>query len=90
MPPGLEVKLNGVRFDGCRETDGTMLEAKGLGYANKTDGLQDWRGWFTGLEPIKAQMQAQSTAATARSVEWHFVESESAAYSGNMLNKQVC
>jgi hypothetical protein len=31
LPRGLEVKLNGVRFDGFREEDGTMLEAKGPG-----------------------------------------------------------
>ncbi|MGH7061737.1 MAG: hypothetical protein ACREFH_15220, partial [Stellaceae bacterium] len=29
LPRGFEIVLNGVRFDGCRETNGTMLEAKG-------------------------------------------------------------
>jgi Restriction endonuclease fold toxin 5 len=38
LPPGLAVKLSGVGFDGCRESDGTMLEAKGPGYATFLDG----------------------------------------------------
>ena len=47
LPRGLEVTLNGVRFDGCIEADGTMLEAKGPGFENKMDGPYDWQGWFT-------------------------------------------
>jgi hypothetical protein len=33
LESGLVVRLNGIRFDGCRESDGTMLEVKGRGYA---------------------------------------------------------
>jgi|SRR5579884_2196918 len=74
LPPGLEVKLNGVRFDGCREADGTMLEAKGPGYATFLGGAGGWQDWFTGAEDIEAQMQNQSAAAAGRTVEWHFAE----------------
>jgi hypothetical protein len=74
LPRGLEVKLNGVRFDGCRESDGTMLEAKGPGYADKMEGARDWKDWFTGSEAIEEQMRAQSRAAAGRVVEWHFAE----------------
>jgi hypothetical protein len=74
LPPGLEVKLNGVRFDGCREADGTMLEAKGPGYATFLGGAGGWQDWFTGGEDIEAQMQNQSAAAAGRTVEWHFAE----------------
>jgi hypothetical protein len=74
LPRGLEVTLNGARFDGCREADGTMLEAKGPGFATfmATPGV--WKEWFTKLDNMKEQMQRQSKAATSRIVEWHFAE----------------
>jgi hypothetical protein len=71
---GLEVTLNGVRFDGCREEDGTMLEAKGPGFADKMDGPDDWKGWFTGIAGLEDQMMRQNDAAAGRTVEWHFAE----------------
>jgi filamentous hemagglutinin len=74
LPRGLEVTLNGVRFDGCIEADGTMLEAKGPGFADMMDGPDDWQEWFTGVAPIEAQMQSQSRTAIGRTVEWHFAE----------------
>jgi Restriction endonuclease fold toxin 5 len=76
LPRGLEVALNGVRFDGCIEADGTMLEAKGPGFENKMDGPDDWQDWFTGDEQLEAQMERQSDAVegTGRKVEWHFAE----------------
>ncbi len=57
LPRGFEVKLNNVRFDGCREEDGTMLEAKGPGYANKMIGPETWQEWYTGVRPIEHQMK---------------------------------
>jgi len=76
LPRGLEVKLNDVRFDGCVEATGTMLEAKGPGFEDKMDGPSDWRDWFTGDEQIEAQMlnQQNAVAAAGRTVEWHFAE----------------
>jgi hypothetical protein len=43
LPRGFEVKLNGVRFDGCREGDGTMPEAKGPGCSDKMGGGSEWK-----------------------------------------------
>jgi Restriction endonuclease fold toxin 5 len=80
LPPGLEVKLNGVRFDGCREADGTMLEAKGPGYADKMTGLDTWERWYTGAKEIQVQMKNQAEAATGRVIEWHFAEQPVADY----------
>jgi hypothetical protein len=77
---GLEVRLNGVRFDGCRQSDGTMLEAKGPGFADKMDGPDTWERWYTGIGPIEYQMKRQSDAAADRTVEWHFAEPETAQY----------
>jgi hypothetical protein len=74
LPRGLEVKLNGVRFDGCREADGTMLEAKGPGFATFMAAPGVWRRWFKKLRNMQDQMQRQSKAAVGRIVEWHFAE----------------
>lgn len=69
--PSLGYVLDGVKFDGCRESDGTMLEAKGYGYA-KLMGNE----WFTGDKALIAQAERQERAArvTNRRVEWHFAE----------------
>jgi len=56
LPPGLGVLFNDVMFDGCREIDGTLLEAKGPGYARAMDDWDEdepmspdlWRDWYTG------------------------------------------
>jgi hypothetical protein len=80
LPRGWEVKLNGVRFDGCREEDGTMLEAKGPGYATFLDGRGGWKEWFSRLQAIQIQIGDQSRAARPRRVEWHFAEKPVADY----------
>jgi hypothetical protein len=82
LPRGLAVQLNGVVFDGCREDDGTMLEAKGPGYQWAMRGPDQWMTNYTGLGDIMSQAAAQSKAAetTSRQVEWHFAEQPVADY----------
>jgi hypothetical protein len=75
---GMGVKLNGVKFDGCRESDGTMLEAK---TSSST--------WFSSM-PIEVfqtvggyietrnQAFRQMLAAGSRKIEWHFSDSGAA------------
>jgi Restriction endonuclease fold toxin 5 len=74
------VALNGVVFDGCRESDGTMLEAKGPGYAWAMRGPDQWMRNYDGLPDIMKQAQAQSEAAAGRAIEWHFAEQPVADY----------
>jgi hypothetical protein len=74
LPPGLEVKLNGVRFDGCRESDGTMLEAKGPGFIQHMDGTANWKSYYTGVGATLKQMDEQFRVAGTRLVEWHVAE----------------
>jgi len=89
LPRGLEVTLNGVRFDGCIEADGTMLEAKGPGFEDKMDGPDDWEEWYQGAKEMMAQMRRQSDAVTAArtTVEWHFTELSVADFSVNSLKR---
>ena len=87
LGPGLAVKLPDpvegglVSFDGCRESDGTMLEAKGPGYAKHLNGGYPpvWQGFEKKLDR-QAVLQWTSAAASGRNVEWHFAEKEVADY----------
>ena len=80
---GLDVKLtdptNGrlVSYDGCRESDGTMLEAKGPNYASKLRENNPFV-WPNVEGQINDQVERQSRTAMAqgRMVEWHFAEEE--------------
>jgi hypothetical protein len=87
---GVDVEFRTVRFDGCRESDGTFLEAKGEGF--------EWallRGGFrffdmepeatffenyVGEKSIMDQAFRQSEAAPDRRIEWHFAEELVADY----------
>ena len=76
--PGIAVTLNGVVFDGCREEDGTMLEAKGPGYASFIDKTGNWRTWYKKRWDLERQLWRQSRAAGSRRVEWHVAEEKTA------------
>jgi hypothetical protein len=81
LPPGMAVLLNGVMFDGCRTTDGTMLEAKGPGLAQHLSSDGVWKPYVTkGKEKLDRQIRSQSVAAGDRMVEWHVAEPPLAAY----------
>jgi restriction endonuclease fold toxin 5 of polymorphic toxin system len=87
LEAGLDVKLPDpvegglVSFDGCRESDGTMLEAKGPGYAEHLEGGYQavWDGFEKKLNR-QAELQWRSAGAAGRKVEWHFAEKEVADY----------
>jgi len=78
LPLGMGVELNGVKFDGCRVSDGTMLEAK-----------TSTSAWFSSLPialfetfnayiKIRDQAFRQIIAAGSRKIEWHFSDSGTA------------
>ena len=76
LPRGFVVTLNGVDFDGCRETDGKMLEAKGPGYAWALREPDSWYDWYRGVSTLQKEALSQSLAAGSRGVEWHVAERE--------------
>ncbi len=83
LPRGLAVNLNGVSFDGCRLTNGNMLEAKGPRIAEFIDGRGGWKPYFIasgGLADLDDQIARQSMAAVGRTVEWHVAEDPVADY----------
>jgi hypothetical protein len=88
LPSGLGVELGGVMFDGCRESDGTMLEAKGLGYAWAMKRPDEWEDFYTGVSKIMDQAEKQSNAASDRRIEWHFAEEPVANYFREKFEEQ--
>jgi hypothetical protein len=78
MAVSLENPLTGknVAFDDCRDSDGTMIEAKGPGYAGlmKSDFLAN----KIRDEEWLPQAGSQVAAAGSREIEWYFAEPEAA------------
>jgi len=83
---GYHVMLNGVGYDGCRESDNTMLEAKHIA------------PWFIYIpddefktmneyEDIKNQGFRQNSLSGGRKVEWHFDDPQVANYWRNEFGK---
>ena len=82
VPWGVAFDIGGTKFDGCRYwSDGTMLEAKGEGYAWAMT-PNGWRRGYKGGPKMEAQMADQSAKAwvAGKRVEWHFAEKSVADY----------
>jgi hypothetical protein len=82
LPWGVAFDIGGTKFDGCRYWgDGTMLEAKGKGYAWALT-ENGWLSGYRGGPRMEAQMADQSAKAWAvgKRVEWHFAEKSVADY----------
>ncbi|MGH6839729.1 MAG: hypothetical protein ACREDT_13220, partial [Methylocella sp.] len=86
LPPGLAVTLNGVAFDDCRERDGTMIEAKGPGFAHMLE--RDFM-----YERISARWVKQATdqvdASGGRAIEWYFAETDAADKARDIFNEDT-
>ena len=85
MAVSLENPLTGksVAFDDCRESDGTMIEAKGLGYASMLARPLFWREVLP--DRWLKQARSQVAAAQSRDVEWFFAEPEAARKAGELF-----
>jgi hypothetical protein len=69
--------VRGVRFDGYK--DGVLLEAKGLGYANKFFDDLSPQPWFTeSAQNMVEQAKRQSAAANGTPIQWHVAEAKAA------------
>ena len=92
LPIGLAVDLpnplggDPVSFDECRQSDGTMIEAKGPGYLDK---LLSPYGFWTNIEDEMVwQARRQLMAAGGRAVEWYFAEDVVAEYMRHVFKKE--
>lgn len=86
LSAGLAVKLvnpatgNDVFFDDCRDVDGTMIEAKGTGYAKMLANGPDSFPWLGVEQKMLKQADRQLQAAGSHTIEWYFAEPEIAEY----------
>jgi hypothetical protein len=81
--PDLAFFIDGREFDGCREADGTLLEAKGVNYAKFIHAdLSGTQIWYQGEEATvdQAERQAQIAIAHNWKLEWHFAEKLASEY----------
>jgi hypothetical protein len=80
LPPGLDVPLNGVRFDGCDDTTGRMLEAKGLGMEWMLKWPEDklYRSKF--YTNMMSQAARQNFASAGRGVDYYFASKKMADF----------
>jgi hypothetical protein len=89
LPPGMAVSLinpktkRRVTYDDCREDDGTMIEAKGYGFANllqssyiKRRLKKRWIG----------QAMRQVLASGGREIEWYFAEESARDYAEKIFS----
>lgn len=80
LPPGLDVPLNGVRFDGCDEATGRMIEAKGLGMEWMLKWPEDRLYTSDFYIEIMKQAARQNVASAGRGVDYYFASKEMADF----------
>ncbi|MGQ0675427.1 MAG: Tox-REase-5 domain-containing protein [Rhodospirillales bacterium] len=92
MDSDLEIMLNGVSFDGCRNVVGgiVLLEAKGPGFAEKLEEDGDFPFWYDGRRKLAIQMKKQSIAAGKNRVEWHVAEKQIIPFLTWLAEKLEC
>jgi hypothetical protein len=80
LPPGLDVPLNGVRFDGCDEATNRMIEAKGLGMEWMLKWPEDklYRSKF--YTKMMGQAARQNSASAGRGVDYYFASKKMADF----------
>lgn len=85
LPDNTTIWLDGTKFDGCRESDGTLLEAKG-NYDVLLEKRADYKHLKKFLPPDTNTIfkQGVTQASIARShglnLEWHFMQKASHTY----------
>ncbi len=75
---GKDLKSGGVKLDGFK--DGTLLDAKGPGYANKFTAALEPKPWFkdSGARQLVEQARRQLNAAKGVPIRWHVAEKKAA------------
>jgi hypothetical protein len=90
LAPGVAVSLTNpvtgarVAFDDCRESDGTMIEAKGPGYAEKLDNAIMAASF---AKKWTDQAKSQLDASGGRPLEWYFAEEKAADKARDIFNE---
>ena len=86
--PDLAYFIEDTEFDGCREADGTLLEAKG-------EGFEHWLAageppdFYQGKRRLLRQAEDQSIIAIRYNwkLEWHFAEKLASQYYAQLFSQ---
>ena len=82
--PGSVYRVGGVDFDGF--SNGTLLEAKGPGYATFVR-AGEFRPWFQGADGLVSQASRQLAAAGGTPIRWVVAEPEAATAIRNLFGQ---
>lgn len=77
--------VNGVKFDGVT-ANGTLLDAKGPGYASFVGSNGQFQPWFTGQFSLVSQAIRQVGAAQGQPIQWSVAEPSAAMAIQNLFN----
>ncbi|MEI7298200.1 Tox-REase-5 domain-containing protein [Paraburkholderia tropica] len=77
--------VNGVKFDGV-SNNGTLLDAKGPGYANFVGSNGQFQPWFNGQSSLISQAIRQLGAAQGQPIQWSVAEPSAATAIQNLFN----
>jgi hypothetical protein len=83
--PGEVYRVGDVKFDGY--SDGTLLDAKGPGYAKFVQADGTFQPWFKGADSLLDQAQRQVAAAGGTPIVWHVAEEPAAEAIRNLLSE---
>jgi hypothetical protein len=79
---------NGVKFDGIDLATGTLLDAKGPGFANFVNGATGkFYDWFRGSDTLVQQAQRQLDAADGAQVRWVFANQSARDATADVLSR---
>jgi RHS repeat-associated protein len=81
--PGQAYLVNGVKFDGF--SGGTLLDAKGPGYATFVNSAGEFKPFFNGADSLLDQAGRQIEAAQGVPIQWHVAEPQAASAMRNLL-----
>lgn len=81
--PGQVYRVEDVKFDGY--SNGTLLEAKGPGYAKFVQADGTFKPWFQGASNMLDQAERQLAVAKGMPIEWHVAEQPAAEAITNLF-----
>jgi hypothetical protein len=88
LPPGLDVNLNGVRFDGCDDATARMIEAKGLGMEWMLNWPKDKLYQSKFYQRMIRQAGRQNNASAGRGDDYYFASKRMADFFSDEFSKK--
>ncbi len=85
---GVVYRVNGVKFDGYQ--DGTLVDAKGPGYAKFVRADGEFQFWWRGSQSLVSQARSQIVPANGTPIKWYIAEPEATDAIRTLLEDNDC